>query len=231
MSHVHQPIVRFAFVSLTLAACACLVPLETYAQEGTLRTGRVEFDFADAPPANVAVDLKDEMLLALTDIAKAAVEGVVEGLMESSENEAVQQSAHHLHAVREILGLATEAIQEVRVRVYEDLADDDSQASMVKYYHQKVAQGKGWQNVVRVRDGDEDVAVCIQQDQSAIRGVFVIVSDGNDLVLANVVGELTPDRVKNLTNQAVKVGMQFGLEHVIEDAMRGMPRASVASKR
>ncbi len=76
----------------------------------------------------------------------------------------------------------------------------------------------------RVRDADESVVVCVLQHASAIRGLFIMVSDRDDLVLVNVVCQLTPENVKQLTNQATKIGMKAGLEGLIEDAMKRIDR-------
>ena len=207
-----------ARVAMFVAAIAVLAPAGVYAGQ-VEKIGRVEFDFPNAPQANVEVDLKSGMLSALTDIANAAVEGVAEGLVESSEADAVRESVDHLNALKEILGVASHVIQEVRVRVYENLPDNGIHAPMVKHYQKKL-EGTSWENVIRVKEEGENVIVCVQQHESAIRGVFVMVSDGDELILANVVCELTPERVKQLAHQATKIGMKFGMEQAIEEAMR-----------
>ena len=64
---------------------AAFVNLPAYAQvtSGGSDAGRVDFDFADAPPATVEVDLREGMLSAITGIGQAAVQGVAEALVES----------------------------------------------------------------------------------------------------------------------------------------------------
>ncbi len=188
--------------------------------------GRIEFDFPGAPAATVEVDLKGGILSALTGIGQAAVQGIAEALVESgpgSGSGAVQQSAEHLKATNAILESASRVIREVRVRVYEDLAEQGAHASMVEHYQGKL-DGTEWENVIRVRDENESVIVCVLQRDSAIRGLFVMVSDRDDLVLANVVCQLTPENVKQLTKQATKIGMKVGLEDVIEEAMKEIHR-------
>ena len=194
--------------------------------------GRVEFDFTDAPSANVEVDLKNGMLSAITNIATAAIEGVAEGLEESSESPVVRMSTDHLNDAKGVVGAASQMIREVRVRVYEDLSDAKTQAAMFDHYQKKL-DGPRWENVVRIRQHGENVVVCVYQQESAIRGLFVMVSEGNELVLTNVVCELTPERMKQLTQMATKIGMKFGLEDVIEQGMReiGGPRTQQVSRQ
>lgn len=181
--------------------------------------GRVEFDFPGGAPANVEIDLKNGMLSALTDIAVAAVDGAAEGIRESGQGDAVRQSTEIMGALREVLGLTGEVVKEVRLRVYEGMEDSSTLASMQKYYQEKLDDGS-WDNVVKVRDGDENVAVCVHREGSAIRGVFVMVGERDEMVLANVVCELTPDKIKQLTSKATKIGMRFGLGDAIEEMMR-----------
>ena len=197
------------------------------------KSGRVDFDFDGAPAANVEVDLKNGTLASMSNIATAAVEGMIDGLNESAESPAIRESTHLLNAVREIVGLTTEVVREVRVRVYEDLPDQQVHANMLAHYQEKLSNDD-WDKVISVREHGEQVAVCVQQTDSAINGVFVMVAERDELVLANVVCELTPERVKELTSKATKVGMKFGLGDAIEQAMREIsphrnPRATTAS--
>jgi hypothetical protein len=187
--------------------------------------GRVEFDFEGAPPATIEVDLSHGMLSDVAGIGQAAVGGVVEALIQSggSEDSSIQQSAEHLEAVNQILSTLSGVVHEVRVRVYENAVElaQPERASMISHYQQKL-NGTDWDNVVRVREGEGSVVVCTLRSGGAIRGLFVMVSEHDDLVIANVVCELTPDKVKQVTNQATRIGMKFGLKKVIQDAMRGV---------
>lgn len=208
-------------LSCSLMLCAVLAMLApAAANAGQVgEPGRVEFDFPGAAPANVEIDLKNGMLSALTDIAVAAVDGAAEGIRESGQGDAVRESTEIMGAVREVLGVTSEVVREVRLRMYEGLEDSTSQASMLKYYQEKL-DGNNWDNVVRVREGDENVAVCVHREGSSIRGIFVMVAERNEMVLANVVCELNPEKIKQLTHKATKIGMRFGLGEAIEDVMR-----------
>lgn len=183
--------------------------------------GRVDFDFPDAPAATVEVDLKEGMLSAIGGVGKAAIQGAIEGLTRHGEGEsAVQQSAEHLQAVNDIVDIASNMIREVRVRVYGQLSEQnqDTRASMVEHYQNKL-DGTNWDSVVRVHEDDTSVVVCALQDDGAIHGLLVIVSEPDDLVMVNVVCELTPEKVKQVTSHATQIGMEVGLEELIEQAV------------
>ena len=190
--------------------------------------GRVEFDFVGAPPATVEVDVSQGMLAALAGIGQGAIGGISEALVESSSGQgdtAVRQSAEHLQAVNQIVAALTGVVHEVRVRVYDDLppAAQATRGSMIAHYQDKL-RSSDWESVVRVRDDDSNVNVCVVRDANAIRGVFVMVAGDEDLVMANLVCELTPEKVHQVSNQATKIGLKVGLEKAIQDAMKGMHR-------
>ena len=166
------------------------------------------------------------MLASLSGIGQAAISGATEALLESAtshENGPVQQSAEHLTAINQILGTLSGLVHEVRVRIYEQLPENarELQSSIVTYYEQKL-RGTQWDNVARVQEDNSRVIVCVLHRDGAIRGLFVIVAGDSDLVLANLVCDLTPDKVNQVANQATKIGLKVGLEQVIRDAMPQM---------
>ena len=190
--------------------------------------GRVAFDFDDAPAAKVAVDLNQGMLSAISGMGKAAIQGVVEGLAESEQghgSRAIQESSQHLDAINEVVQLTSSVLCEVRVRVYEGFSDQpsDIRESMIEHYESKLDDGN-WDNVVRVQEGDDNIVVRAIRRDSAIHGVFVIVCEHDELVMVNVVCELSPEKIQQLTSQATKIGMKFGLEEVISRAMEEIHR-------
>ena len=225
MSRLKPPtVVGWASTSVTLFTLM-FVAMPVRAQPGDRREadaiGRVDFDVPDAPAATVEVDLKEGILSAIGGIGKAAIQGVIEGLEHQGEGDsAVQQSAEHLQAVNGIVEIASNMIREVRVRVYGQLSEQtqNTRASMVEHYRNKL-DGTKWDSVVRVHEGDSSVVVYTLQDDGTIRGLFVIVSEPDDLVMVNVVCELTPEKVKQITSHATQIGMKVGLEELIENAI------------
>ena len=102
-------------------------------------------------------------------------------------------------------------------------SDPTTPAPIVSHYHQKL-QGTDWDHVVRVQHESERVTVSVLRQGEAIRGLFVIVSENNELVLVNVVCDLAPDRVRQLAHRVTTVGMEFGLDKVLQDALQEMER-------
>jgi hypothetical protein len=197
------------------------------------KPGRVAFDFPGAPPATVEVDLSQGMLSDITGIGQAAIGGVIEGILSSGgqSSDAVQQSAEHLQAINQIVGSLSGVVHEVRIRIYDDLpADaDGARTAMVAHYQQKMA-GTDWDSVVRVREGDSNVSVCALRSDGAIRGIFAVVSEDNELIMVNVVCELTPEKIKEATSQATRIGMKLGLEKAIQEAMRELNRHDASAR-
>ena len=185
--------------------------------------GRVPFDFPEAPPATVEVDLSEGMMLALSGIAQAPLTGVAEGLADSRHGNPapeIAQSAEHLKAVNQMVTELTGAVHEVRVRVYDNLSDvaPEKRAAMIRHYQDQL-RGSSWDSIVRVNDHGSKVNVNVLRSEDAIRGIFVLVSEENELVMANVVCELTSERIKQVAHGATLIGMKFGLEKAIQQAM------------
>jgi hypothetical protein len=175
--------------------------------------GRIDFDSANLPPANVELDLSQGMFENLFGIGDAAVAGVSETLMKSTKGDhgdAMHMAADQLAAVRQIIGLAGKVVREVRVRAYEKKGEDLSSK------FDKQLSGGEWEKVVVVRKGDENARVFIIRHDGAIRGAFVMAGGHDGQVLVNVVCDISPDNVKSLTSAATKIGLDNNLERMIE---------------
>ncbi|MEQ8837293.1 MAG: hypothetical protein RID07_10860, partial [Lacipirellulaceae bacterium] len=110
------------------------------AQEETI-TGRIEFDHAAIPNAEAAfeVDLGKGMLTDVSGLFGAALDGIVEGLLESvkgQESQAITQSAEYLKSVQEIINQVGGAVSEVRIRGYDRLTEEDSgkRSALIAHY-------------------------------------------------------------------------------------------------
>ena len=100
-------------------------------------------------------------------------------------------AASILEGQDEQLSQLIERIQLVRVHVYEvnDGTRDQFAASV-----QSIAQtlkGKNWEQLVTVKDGNENVAVFANMPNGdTIAGIVVSVSDGGEAVFVNIVGDV-----------------------------------------
>jgi hypothetical protein len=179
--------------------------------------GRIDFDGANLPPANVELDLSQGMFENLFGIGDAAVAGVAETLTKSTKGdhaEAMHMAAEQLAAVRQIIGLAGKVVREVRVRAYEKMPEDLSSK-----FDKQLRDGE-WEKVVVVRKGDENARVFIIYSNDSIRGAFIMAGGHGGQVLVNVVCDISPDNVKSLTAAATKIGLENGLLRELEVKFR-----------
>ncbi len=213
--------VRFGRRSGTLLAVLTILAVAAGAQ-GVVAAppGHIDFDAADLPPATVEVDLSQAMLGNLLGIGDAALAGVVEGLAEAAGDggEDIELAADKIGEARELVQLASQMVTEVRVRVYEDFDDADQAGEVFSKFDAQLRDGN-WDTVVRARDGDESVRVSMLCDENAIRGILVVAGDHGDLVLVNIVCDVSPERVKQLTSMATKAGLENGLRPVLQAHM------------
>lgn len=175
--------------------------------------GRIDFDAADLPPANVELDLSQGMFENLFGIGDAAVAGVSETLRKSTKGDygdAPHMVANQLAAVQQIIGLTGKVVREVRVRAYEKMSDDLSSK-----FDKQLRQGE-WEKVVVVRKGNENARVFVIRQNDSIRGAFVMAGGHGGQVLVNVVCDISPDNVKSLTSAATKIGLENGLLKELE---------------
>jgi hypothetical protein len=213
---------------LVVAAMLCtLSSAFAQAEEETPKApvGRLNFEAADLPEANVEVDLSQDMFRDLFGIGDAAIAGVAEALLNSPKTgdgaQAMSVAAEQAEALRQIIQLAGNVVHEVHVRVYENMSEDSTGDFMTRYkpFEEQLSAGN-WETLARVRKEDEMVRVAAIRDSGALRGLFVVATDGNGLVLANVVCDVSPENVKLLMSAATKIGLENGLAREIEIKFR-----------
>jgi hypothetical protein len=198
--------------------------------------GRIDFSAANLPPANVEIDLSQGMFNDLFGIGDAAVAGVAESLLKSTEGnaaaEGTRMAAQQLTAARELVQLARAVVREVRVRVYASRGAEAGAAlrfeSLAAQFDSQLKDGN-WETIARVRQGDENARVAVLRQEGAIRGVLIVAGNDRELVLANVVADVSPENVKKLTASAAKIGLENGVQEVIEREMRQLRRRQSAS--
>lgn len=218
---------RAKFVSaLTVVAWAIAVaaaPAQSVDAVASNTAGRIEFGEANLPPATVEVDLGPEVFSDLFGLGDAAIAGVAETLAQSAGAQpgadGTRMAAEQLAAARQIIELAREVVHEVRVRVYDGFPDEAQPEALISSLDQQLSAHE-WDTIVRIRDGEDTVRVSLLRVDGAVRGAFVVAGDGSDLVLANVVCDVSPENIKKLTTAATKIGLDNGLGQVIEAKMK-----------
>jgi hypothetical protein len=196
--------------------------------------GRIDFKKAELPEANVEIDLSQEMFRDLFGIGDAAIAGVAETLLKSSaggdSGKTTKLAAEQMEAARQIIQLAGNVVREVRVRVYKDLPDGSETEKLFKPFEEQLQSGN-WESLARVRDDENVVRISAVRGDGTLKGLFVQVTDGDNVVIANVVCEVSPDNVKKLTSAATKIGLENGLAAAIEMKMKhahhGGPRGAI----
>jgi hypothetical protein len=216
---------KIALAALILGIAAT-APAQSTESSAKGPAGRIDFEAANLPTAKVEVDLSQEMFKDLFGLGDAAIAGVAETLMNSREAKSgphVEMAAEQLEAARQIIQLASNVVQEVRVRVFEGSPEGASDAQqLIKPFDEQLQSGK-WETLVRVRDKDEIVRVSVLRREGAVQGVFVAAVDGEDVVFANAVCDISPDNVKKITSAATKIGLENGLAQQIEAKMKRLP--------
>ena len=195
-------------------------------KSGDMALGRIDFSVVELPPATVEVDFSRALFTDLLGLGDAAIDGVIESLTkataDSDGSRVLGMAAEKLGEAKELVKLIQEVIHSAQVRVYEDLEEEVENVSSLAELFQKQLKGSGWETVLTVNDGDESVQVSILRVEGSIMGVFAVVVDGNDVVLANVVGEISPGNIKKLASLGTKFALENGLHKELErEFMRG----------
>jgi hypothetical protein len=207
------PVVLVLSVSM-LSAIATAAHAAT-AANGAL-VGRVEFDHPASAAPNVAVVLPAGLFRDLAGLGDAALAGIAEGIVKGgaasgANAENMKLTADQLAAVRKVVNTAQGAIVEVRVSVYGGKSTPGT--DVADYYANKL-RNTAWDKIVDARDdGGQSASVFLLRDAGTVRGIFVVASQHQELVLANVVCEISPERIKEITQQAVEIGLKLNGEN------------------
>ena len=201
-----------------------------YAQETTspssAEVGRIEFSHPGAAKKFVEFDLGPAMFGDLFGIGDAALAGIAETLGDSPQaregSEAIKLAAEKAAAAREFVGIAKDVVKSIRVRAYDGLENPTEEKSSVSGYYDQQLQSGGWENTLRAQDGDKSVRVSAVRADGAIKGLFVVASESNKLVLVNVICDISPENAKRLSTAAVKAGLQAGLDKHLEQALKNI---------
>ena len=112
---------------------------------------------------------------------------------------------------------ALDGVTNLRVRVYEDI--DAEIPDVMKFVNETTTklEGDGWNSIVRVNDGDEQVRVYVKPGANAtIAGITVMVTDGGgdggggEAVFINVAGVIQPENLGRIAGMGMN-GMFGGV--------------------
>ncbi len=189
--------------------------------------GRVAFDIPDVPPATVEIDLGKGLIRHAVGLGDAAVAGFLEGLTsspDSQSSENVQFLAQQLTSARELGDVVSEVVQEIHVRVWDNLPAESQLAERAVAHFDTTLVGAGWEPALRVQERNNLVRAYVHRQGESISGVLFIAGEGNDVVLANVIGDLSPEKVHKLTSTATEIAVTLGLDKEINRAVEQLKR-------
>lgn len=180
--------------------------------------GRVTLEVADLPPASVEMDLGPGLIRQFFSMGDAAVAGFLEGLStspdaESSDN--IQFVAKQLTSARELGDVASEVVQEVHIRAWNEEIDGQEVANKLIEQYDATLPSNGWEPTLRARQDGELVRIYTLREGESVTGVLVVAGKRNELAVINVVGDLSPDNIQRLVSTATKIGVQLGLDKEI----------------
>lgn len=111
-------------------------------------------------------------------------------------------------AFEKSVGDVVSRLESLRALVIE-LRDDAGEEAVARVDEIRAGlERDGWQQVARVRDGDERVNVLFRTTDDVIHGITVLILDGNELVFTNIAGELRAEDLQNLTERFAVPGME-----------------------
>ncbi len=225
--------------SIACAALMCLLTVVARAEDPIASKpdspGNVDFDYADAPAATVELDLSQGMFHDLFGIGDAAVAGIADALAKSGDSdskhgaEGAKMASDQLAAARQIVQTVGQVVQGVRLRVYQGVTDQSHKTDKLVAYYDNKLRTDNWQSILRGHEGNQMVNVWAFRNSGAIKGLFVVAADKGNLLLANVVCDISPENVQKLSTAATNSALQAGLAQFIEMKM-GKAHSPVAGK-
>jgi hypothetical protein len=214
-------LIRGARRNLGLAAATfcvvCIAHFQAIAAAADPPIGRLDFEAANLPTANLEVDLSQAMFKDLFGIGDAAIAGIAETVLKASQDgtgahKQTRIAGEQLEAARQIVQLVSNVVREVRVRAYESLPEgvDDAQGLFKPFDAQLKAAN--WETLVRVRQEDQVGRISVLRHDGAVQGLFVVGTDGDSAVILNVVCDISPENVKKLAAAATKIGLEANFQ-------------------
>lgn len=95
-----------------------------------------------------------------------------------------------------------ESIDGVRVSVYE-LQENIDRPALVADMERAACDlaNDDWQAIVQVREDDENVHILLKESDSTIVGVAIMVADEEEFVFVNVMGEISPEVLLEMSEE------------------------------
>ena len=85
----------------------------------------------------------------------------------------------------------------VRINVFEDIEVSPEGVDFVKNVSKEL-RGMGWESVVTVNDGTEQVRIFMKIDGDVVHGITVMAVDETEAAFINVIGNLNPEELEKV---------------------------------
>lgn len=211
---------------LVVAVVTSMGAYSAWAQtEAPARGARLPSDVGDLPPATVELDLGPGLIRQFFSMGDAAVAGFLDGLSTSPDaasSENLKFVANQLTSARELGDIASEVVQEVHIRVWNEEIDAVEAAAQLIERYDETLPSTGWEPTLRARQNGELVRIYTLREGESITGVCVVAGKRSELVVLNVVGNLSPENIQRFTSAATKIGVKLGLDKELNKAIEQM---------
>lgn len=84
------------------------------------------------------------------------------------------------------------SLKGMRIRIYEVQGDEQRVFDRITESGKRL-QRDGWDRLVTVNDGDENVLVMVKTDKTKISGMAVLTADRDEAVFVNMIGDIRPE--------------------------------------
>jgi hypothetical protein len=209
---------EFAAAMMIVVLAATCARAEEVKKTDAAPTGKVEFDCPGLPEASMELNLSRGMFKDLAGIGDAAIVGVFKGLAKATETPPEEiTECGHMKAIHELLEMTGGLVQGVHVWVYEDESKFPIKDAVAHYG--KKLKSQNWETVLKVRADDEFHMLTVLRSEGAIKGVFLLTHDDSTTVLANILCDISPDRIEKLTAAAAATGIQLDFDETTHKSM------------
>lgn len=222
MRHASTAVRNCGKLALVVAVASSWSGAPSFGQTPAASGARVAWDNGDMPPAAVEMDLGPGLIRQAIGLGDAALAGFLEGLATSPNADTsanIEFVIGQLTSTRELGNVASEVVQEVHVRVWQQLEDENDLATKLIAHFDSTLIDELWQSTLRVRQPNETVCLYVHRQEESVDGVLLVAGKQREVVAINLVGDLSPEKVQRLTATATKIGVNLGLDKELEKAV------------
>lgn len=174
----------------------------------------------ELPKPKVSINVSSSLLGSFFGVTDAALEGVVTAMRgHKGSSDAVPMTAEQLSAVKTVVSLAQDALQGVRIQVYEG-ADPALFTGLSERHEASLDSNAGWEQVIAVDEDNERVRIALRNTDGAIRNARILAVNGSETVVVDADCDVSPERAREMAEAVTKIALDLGLEKQLEKAIQ-----------